>query len=359
VTTTSPEGVYYTYYARIGSTDLPVYNIRASMDRDRITYCLATIECGWIDDATFAALDPRLGKRVVWNVEQFDVSTGTRVGYLPNRATSGTPVKANMWVRDVVRDPLNGTTVIELAGGESMLVDKIFLEVDPIDTESSTVQELVWWSLDDVFSSYSITFDSIVAATDIPVGGRTHLQPGQDHMQLVQSELDAINCRLLDEWGIEWYAESRADIDATIDLATATGVTGADPIVYEYTEHISRNGEWYDGVLIHFDMRDSDGGEIWQRSSTGGIEGANTRGLWITRKQNAPEDNGAEWMQDRTRQRGYDLNITARARFDFGAQWAIDINLPGPQVRSGNIRSIQWNTADSTMVIRAQSGVTL
>jgi hypothetical protein len=358
MTTASPEAVKYVYYARIGSTDLPVTNIIASMDRDRSAYTTATLELDWIDDATFAALDPRgAGTHVEWNVEQQNES-GTRIGQLPNVTSSGTPVKASMWVRDVTRNPLTGTARVELAGGESLLQDKRLLEIIPFDTGAEDLQELIWWNLDNVFGSYTITFDGIYAATALPAGRRREMDPGQDHLSFMQTEFDSINGRLCDDWGIEWFARERDDTDGTVDLSTYI-LTGSDHIVYDYEEHVGRDGEWYDGALIAYDDTDAGGSLVHERSTLGGVAGANNRGFNRTERRPAPAGNGAEELAKRMRKRGYDITITARARFDFDAQWIIDLNMPGPVTKTANIRSITWNIAESSMVIRAQSGTEL
>lgn len=357
MTTPGPENVKYTFFARIGSTDLPVNNIIATQDRDRMVYTEATIECGWVDDATFAALNPRNSPtpRVSWNVLQLDGDTGATIGYLPNRAVSGVPVKANMWVREATRNDVTGTTTVRVAGGESMMDDKVLLEYTPWDTGAWDVRDLVWWSMDDVFGSYSITLSPLLVAEPVPAGERSHMNPGQNHFAFLQPELDSLNCRLRDDWGIWWYATDRSKYTATVDLSSYP-LAGSDHIVYECSETITRDDDWADGVAILYDMTKYGGSVVGQRSSLGGVPGANTRGLFLNREHGEPANNGAQLMAARTRQRGYNLVIVARCRFDFDAQWQIDVNHPGGRTRSGNIRSIEWDIGSTFMVIRAQSG---
>lgn len=362
MTTASPEFVKYSFYARVGSTDLPVTAISASMDRDRLVYCTATIECDWIDDATFTALDPRKNPipKVSWNVEQFNES-GTRIGQLPNETSSGTPVKASMWVRSVTRDPVSMTSQIRIAGGESLMQDKMILEIEPYETGSADVRDLIWWSLDDIFGSYSITFTGTEVATAVP-GDRSLAMPGESHIDLLAAELSAIDHRLSDQWGIAWYSRLRTATGTTNDYATyvrspnTSPVT--DPIVYEYTETLSRDGDWYDGALVGYDTTESGGGIEYWRSSLGGVPGANTRGKKITVKRARPSGNGATKTADRMKIRGYDLDIRARARFDIDAISQINVHIPGPSTRSGNVRSVQWDITedDATMTIKAQTG---
>jgi hypothetical protein len=269
--------------------------------------------------------------------------------------SGGTPQKASMWVRSAERDPINGTASIDLAGGESMMKDKILMEDAPWDTEAWDVRDQIWWSMDDVFGSYNITFDPICVATPIPAGERSHMNPGEDHYGFLQPELDAINIKLRDDWGLWWYAKDRDTYAGTVDLSTYP-LAGSDDIVSGYREHITRDGDWHDGVLLKSDTEDFGGGIDWQRSALGGIDGANTRGMYVQRQHAQPSSNAAQKMANRAKKRGYDITVTARCRFDFDAQWQLDVNLPGPVTKSANIRSITWDIGAGTMTIRAQSG---
>lgn len=169
------------------------------------------------------------------------------------------------------------------------------------------------------------------------------------HLALVQPELDAIRCRLVSVWGREWRTIDRTTVSSVLELATYDGVAGADAIVHELVETATRDGDWYDGVLIEYT---APGGSVSYQASGGG---ANTRGLVVARSQAAPALNAAQLMRERTVTRGYEIEIIARPRFDVDAYATLVVHAPDT-VRTARVRSLEWNIAESTMKIVAQAG---
>lgn len=355
MTTASPDAVWYTFEARRGSQHLPVTNISATMDRDRQSLCTATLTLDWIDDALLADLDPRTGATVLWFVQQWtgDPDSPTEVGRLPNIHELSTPTPANMFVRSVTRHHVDRTVTVVLAGGESYLADKKRNVGGAIDTGAATVYDLVLWSLIDVFGGLSIAADA-PAFTAIPAGDRRKMLPKESHQDLIQPEMDAVSCRLLDYWGWQWSIKLRSTVSGTLKLATVEGIADTDPIVYEVDETLSRDGDWADGVLIEYDQ--PDGTKAYQSYSTvPGIPGANTRSLVLTRERAAPASNAAEGVVARSVTRGYDLEVTARCRFDLDIFMDLEIHTPDT-VLQGRIRAVEWDIGTSEMRIRAQYG---
>lgn len=355
MTTATPRDVKVEYTAYVtgdSGNPLPVTNIVASMDRDRVSFCEATLECTALSETQLADLDPRNGVTVAWRAELQELD-GTIIHRIPDYAIlPGSP--AVMWVRTVQNDPLNNSATIRLAGGESMMDDKIRNAGTTNNTGATTVAALVDWSLGDVFGGYTVTHATVASATAIAAGDRRLMLQGESHMDLVKPELDAINCRLLDFWGLLWSTKVRDDVNGTLELSTIPGVAGADPIVYEYTESISRDGEWADGVLVKYDYENSGGTRVVAYQASGA--GANTRGVVLNRDRAAPAANAADQIVTRTVVRGYDIDVTARLFFDFDAYFALIVHLPGGVEKESHIRSVTWDIGAGEMRIRAQSG---
>lgn len=358
MTTVTPPEVWYEYEAYISGllpvTYLPVRNMVVSMDRDRRNMCEARLDLDWVDDATFAALDPRTpdddrtGAQVSWRIFQHsgDYDDPDTVSWLP--VTTGA-IRADMYVRTATRDYIDRTTTLILAGGESYLEDKKRNAAAPIDTGATAVSSLVLWSLVDVFAGAITSFAPILAATDLPAGDRRKMFPKESHFELLKPELDAIGCRLYDYWGRQWRATLRSTVSGTLKLATYEGVPDTDPIVYELIETLSRDGDWADGVLIEYNQPDGD--TAYQVSGAG----ANTRSLVLSRDRPAPAANAAEEVAARAITRGYDLLIVARIRFDIDPFMNVEVHTPDG-VLTARIRSIEWDVAASQMTIRAQAG---
>lgn len=366
MTTPSPDEVFYTYeaFARVGAEwlPIPVNNIVASMDRDRIPYVMATLECDYISDEMAIALDPRAydplveyPPRLIWSIRQwaYDIDGDAyEVGRLPADYTIDP--RAYMHTRTVTRDAVERTTRIECAGGELLMLDKKRISGAPLDTGATTVTDLVEWSLLDVFGVYTVTSAGISDSTVIPAGDRRNHNPEESHIDLVQPELDAIDCRLIGFWKEgSWEIVERTQDTGTVKLGTyIDGLpSDVDPIVYGFVETASRDGDWYDGILVKYDTTEFGGAITYQRNAGGD----NTRGRVFTRNRSEPADNGAEIIVSRTRLRGYDFDLTARARFDIDAFRTLEVHLPDG-IRSIRVRSIEWDVEASEMRIRAQSG---
>lgn len=388
MTDETPKDVFVEYDAQLNipgggwDIDLPVENIVASMDLDRVPYCSATLTLGNIDEDTWYYLDPR-------NLDPlsgFDMNVRFRIRlmhivddlpevlqWLGSEGGADEEAYCYVHVRSAQRDYISGVVTVECSGREALMDDKKSIRTAPFDTGATTVLELVEYSLTEVFSGYVLSNDTIVGTTSIPAGDRRDTLPGESHSDLIEPELSAINCRLYDYWGKQWHAGGRdsapnfASDPTTIELSTYThaeGLSGsidADPIVWSLSETLSRETGWGDGVLVRFDMLES-GGTVQYQVDSGA--GANTLGIVASWKRPKPADNAADQIKTRTIIRGQSFDVEARARFDLfpGAEiivhprGVLTVGLPVHRHLTGSIRSIEWDAAAATMRISAQSG---
>lgn len=353
-----------------GWVDLPAVNVTTSIDMDRVPYCTATVEVAGIDYATVLALDPRrdasgfVGNVIRIRVLEFDEAGDFRANLVRNM-----PSPESQWatlvIRRVTYDHLTRDATIELGGRESILDDRRRISGTSIDTGATDALELVYWSLTDTFGGYTVTtVGSDASNSAIPAGDRRLFLPGESHSDLLEPELQAAGCRLYDYWG-NWWVNRREDTpllgvvdgyERTVQLSSYTQREGAppnaDPILYEVSETFDRSGDYADGVLIKFDTSESGGSTAYQRSGTG----ANTKGRVITWKRAAPSSNAADEVVKRTKIRGRDLRITARARLDITPGQTIRAFLRDDLEITANVRAVEWNIADAEMTIRAQAG---
>jgi hypothetical protein len=385
VTDATPKAVYVRFEAAVYDDgdwiDLPVENIVASMDIDRVPYCMATFTLGVITEAQWLLLDGRnnldpgtgFDTNVRFRMRLFDVD-GTIINWLGAYAVIPDEDEwMELHIRSAVRDYLSGVTTVECSGKEALMDDKKAIRTTVYDTGATSVLELVEYSLFDVFGGVTYGNDPIVGSTTIPAGDRRKINQGESHNQLIEPELTAIDCRLYDYWGHAFFIgdrnapENYTSHPLSIDLATYTEAEGlssfvdADPIVYSITETISRDGDWGDGVLVKYDTLEAGTAVDYQIDSGGGF---NTKGIVATWQRPKTADNAADPIATRALIRGRDIEVTARARFDV---WpAMDLTvymrgrtsapLPTPKTAEGIIRSIEWDAADATMRITAKTG---
>lgn len=376
MTATTDTAVSFTLEAQhrnSGWQDLDVVNIIPSMDMDRVPYCTATITVVGVDYETVQTLDPRIdnhGTGERGNVLRFRVLENDGDGDFRANLVQDLTSPSTQWAYAVIRavgyNPVTQEATITVGGRESILDDRIRNSTTTIDTAATSVLNLVYWSLLDTFSSYIVSNDSIVSSTSIPAGDRRLMLQGESHSDLLEPELQAIGCRLYDYWGDGWYANERENTprlglswgyDSTIHLASYSHADGApanaDPIIYDATERFDRGGDYADGVLIKFDELESGGSVTYQRSGTG----ENSRGRVLTWNRARPANNAADQVVARTRIRGRDITITARARLDVSPGQDLVAHFRGGTTIAARIRAVEWDIAAGEMTITAQSGI--
>lgn len=377
MTTVTPAAVEVVFDADVyrpgpGWLALPVENIVASIDLDRVPYCQATLTLGVISQEMWEYLDAR------YNLDPltgFDTNIRFRIRLLEDGVvtqwlgaydvTPDPDEYAELHVRSATRDYVSGIVTVECSGREALMDDKKSIRTAAEPTGATTVLELVEWSLLEVFGSFVLSNDAIVASTSIPVGDRRNMDPGESHSDLIEPELAAINCRMYDYWGHAWRVGDRdtppnyAAYPGTLELATYTQAEGApadhDPIVFRLTQTVSRDGDWADGVLVKFDRLDS-GGTVDYQIPSGGLGGANTRGQVVTWQRPKPTANAADQIKTRSVIRGREHEIEARARFDVFPSQEVYVAMPDLGLSAGTIRAIEWDGAAATMRLRCQTG---
>lgn len=372
MTAETPAGVWFGYniYLDAGSSptglDYPIPlssepgSIVVSEDMDRDSFVEVVLTLDWIDEDLFYALDPRTAEvgssadgpvrmRIMEYVENAPDSPRA---YLPI-PVPGDDDSARLWPRTLTRDYIARTVRLTCTGREAIMDDALRIATSDVDTGATTVEELVAWSVNAVFGTTTMSHAAITASTSIPSGERRLMQPGGSHLGLIRSELDALNCRLYDYYGTSLFTRDRDTVlgDA-IHLATAPDLQwDVDPIVWELTETLSRDGRWADGVIMEYDMT-AYGGVVTFQASSGGA--SSSKGIVLRRGRPAPDSNAADNVKSRSLIRGRDLDVTARARLDVRSRRPIVVWTRDTYIE-GSIRAVEWSFPEGTMRLKVQS----
>lgn len=368
MTSISPERVTHVTSVLFDGAELDVMGIIPSMDTDRNAFVQAIITVRSVTPAQWTALDPRktATPTVSIHMRQYDPS-GNMIGELPKPPIGASPYGV-LRVRTIRRDRKTGHVTITAASGETMMEDKKRISPNTLDiTTATTVAALVNYALTDVgLTGLAYSYDTIVGSTSIPSGDRRLMMQGESFIDLILPELQAIDCRLYDYWGRMAYAGNRntpptyIGAPTTHKLATYTQAEGApadaDPIVWEADETVTREGDWADGVLIEYHYEHPIAGAITAYHASG--SGVNTKGRKLTWDRARPADNAADKVVTRTKIRGAEFTITARARLDVIPGQSLTVYFRDGTSITGNIRSVEWNLTpgDGSMTVRAESG---
>lgn len=403
MTAPSPLTVSYDYEADYRSGDtwtpLPVTLITPSVNADRVPYATAELTLTAIDEDTFTALDPRTlhpeeGGQVRWRMRQLDPA-GNVIGHLP-RVGSNTGDYAIMHVRSLTRTI--DTVILTLHTAESLLDDKLCMY--PIDGPgtNATNRVLLDWIIQYVIGRTRPTGapPQVVTAADehaqdvLDTGhgwhnsGNSLIRFGESYLEAVETELNSLDVRLVDAWGLGWYAATRGipptydDAPTIVKLgayttdATHTLPEDVDPIVTGLEQTVARDGDWADTIILDGEHTDGLYADRWQQTAGRGdftlngyapsraaVEAidAQTRGRIIRIDRTAPSGNLAQSIATRALTRGHDLTVTARARFDVLPGMTLEVHLRESTL-TATILAVSWNLELGTMSILAQSATT-
>lgn len=370
MSTITPAEVTYKWAAEVdtGTVWLPldVSNIVPSMDMDRSPFCQVTLTLQNVTETVWAALDPRAEHALGFGPLRFkawceDVD-GNLLSWVGRWGGDTSPWWLYVWIQTADRDLITGEATVVCADDESRLNDKRRIATGGIDTGATTLSGLVMWALLDVFGGVTTTADPLALTTAIPAGDRRVMQPGETFTELIMPELQAIDYRTYNYWGRIWAIYQRehtpkwTGASPTVELATYEHDEGApaftDPIVFAMTEQISRTGDWANGVLVRYDMTSYGGAVTVQRSG----DGVHTKGRVITYQRPAPAGHAADTIVQRTRIRGRELTVEARARFDVVPGQTVSIYTRDSRP-AGSLRSVEWDCAKGTMTLTIQTGL--
>lgn len=380
----------YEYEAEVrdGATwsSLPVMNIVPSADLDRVPYAAAMITTGPLTGEQWSLLDPRtvdpiVGGQVRWRVRQLDAS-GSVLGYLP-RVGETTDDWATMWVRNVSRSL--GVTTITVGGGETMIDDRIVLEATGrLGSNYETSRALASaTSLGGyVDAVLSITFgaghaspldDTATAA--LQLGSRRRLDPtaapsipyadlpaptGSSFMQLIETELSSVGCRLVDAWGLGWFVTDRnhgpsfEGGPSALRWASYPAATpGVVDIITDFTETVTRDGDWADTIVVTGELNDLDETRSWRHAAETGTK---SRGRIIAIESAEPSGNLAASIASRTFRRGHDITVTTAIVLDAVPGVPVEIHLRSG-VLTGELVSVEWDTDRGEMTSHIRSAI--
>lgn len=378
--------VTYAYDADVRDGDvwrpLPVVSITPSVDLDRVPYTAAVITVGALTEEHWNLLDPRTvdphqGGQVRWRLRQLNLD-GTVAGYLPH-VTGTVGEWATMFVRALTRnlDSVN----ITAHGGETMVEDRLVIEdtsrlTSPheISKELATARNLGEY-VDAVLSltfgpthatpsdPLAVTAAAVPAYSTLTVPGM-HLEwpapAGVSFIQLVETELSSVGCRLLDAWGCGWFI---ADRDKPLASGSATvrwssyedAPAGAEPIIVGFDETISRGGDWADTVVVTGENGLTDDTRTWRHVAAGGTK---SRGQVIQMQSAEPSGNLAASIASRAFRRGHDITITARIRLNITPGMPVHVHLRSGTL-TAEIKSIEWDIESGEMTVHARSAQTV
>lgn len=346
-------------YARLVEYDilLDVLHFRPAADLDGVPFATAELVIAF-DAAVWAAVEPRVDPppTVEFTVTQYAPDGTTVLSSLPHNTLGNNA--AELHVRTATRNWKDGQIVIQLAGGEARLDDERRVAATTVNTGATTVDGLCSYALLAVFGGAATRYDLAVMSEAIPAGDRRLMLQGETYAELIQPELDAIGARLIDVWGRGWCGFVRSvTYGPQLRLAThRANDTTYDPIVVDIAEVISRDGDWYDGVLVEYAPP---GGTRTFQASTGG----SSRALLVTRDRSAPSSNAANSIKGRAVDRGHTITVVCRNRYDIALA---DVADPRPQLvvirtRDGDIiatiRAVEWDTTSGQMTLTCQTGI--
>ncbi|MET0725933.1 MAG: hypothetical protein ABWY36_06250 [Leifsonia sp.] len=334
---------------------LDVIDFTWSMDMDRVPAIQGTMTVDDPGDTIWNQMDPRPrdpGAVILYKVYRYSSDIGgdeTRQDFPPNPGIGG-----KLWITSATRNLTMGTITLELESGESKLEEYRNSTTAALATGAGSVRALIDYVLNAAGEPSLYSYDSVVSSTTLPAGTRRDWEPGDTGNDVIEPELDAINCRL---WftpiGL-WTAGSR-NTPPPSPTSTVNLKDGSNGTVIEATHGRTREGEFYDSSLIRYQYTPAGGTETiaYYASSSTGAPRAKTRFTTVERPR--PSNDPTDAQAARDKKRGENVVVTCAIALDVWPGATLNLTVGGRTYTGLSIRAVTYNPADGTMEIGAQT----
>lgn len=259
---------------------------------------------------------------------------------LPGYGVEGsTSRNFNLTLRSREVNYKNQTVTLQLASDEALLEDYALVRTVPWVLQSQSIRTIVSMVLDHLGFSLSPG-----AADGVIEDVSASWEPGQTAWDFLQPMVQASNLRLWADGNRLWTLEStQIVIGGHVDLSTDTNLT-------DVSSDISREGDWYDAVVVKYTWDDTLGVQQ-TRYDVAQTSPTPTKVLSLSYETQYPGPGAAGAVLARKQQLGEVIPVQSVAAYDVEPGWTFYLNLPGQATRFGSVNAVEWRWPEDTMSI--------
>lgn len=245
-------------------------------------------------------------------------------------------IEANLGIRSIKRNLLDGVTSVELASDEALLQDYGLQTATPYVPATNDIRTLV---------NYVLSKIGAVLQTGTATGTFTTAEwtPGQDAWGFIAPITQKAGLTLWCDEQRRWYLEPNAQTIGTLELSDTSNVT-------EITTSLNRDENYYDSCVIQYEWNDGTGNTLrqWDVYAPAGA----TRTNYIQYSDTPyPGAGMAQKLTERAKTRGETYNINAISNYNARPRQALTVDVTGAPLYKATTASISWTVPDDRMTI--------
>lgn len=193
------------------------------------------------------------------------------------------------------------------------------------------------------FAWSSTAHNSASTKTWIPTSDAMVWSPGDTGWDFLEPLFQSVGLRLYCNESREWILEpSGTTREGQINVAEGFNLT-------EGTDTISRDGEWFDAVVVKYTGNVAGNGQKFTSYDIAGISG--TKALVVEYDRVSPGPGAAQSILDRAIGKGRLLGLTGISDYEVTPGMTVVATLPNSPIQSGLISSVEWLFPVGTMTI--------
>lgn len=249
-----------------------------------------------------------------------------------------TVFEANLCIRSIRRDLLQGQTTVELFSDEALLLDYAWVSASPYVPGTTDVRTLVNYVLGKIGAT-------LVAGATTGTFDNTKVKwvPGQNGWDFINPIVQKANLVLYCDEGRNWQ------------LITASATTGDLALtdtsnVVELTSSLDRSSDWFDSCVITYSWYNGTAQETAYDiyAPVGSVKTANIQIIDTP----FPGAGQAQALTQRAMTRGELFQVNAVSNYDARPRQNLTVDITGEPLKTAVISSIDWSLPDDRMTIK-------
>lgn len=269
-----------------------------------------------------------------------DVSDITKYLHGPgafNPAPS-TVFEANLGIRSIERDLLNGETTVKLSSDEALLQDYAHISATPYAPTTTDVRTLTNYVLGKIGAS-------LVTGTTTGTFDNTKVKwlPGQNGWDFINPIIQKANLVLYCTEGRNWILSSASTVSGSLTLDDTSNVV-------ELTTTLDRSSDWFDSCVVEYSWYNGTAQETAYDiyAPAGAVK---TKSVKISDTP-YPGAGQAQALTTRALTRGELFEVNAVSNYNARPRQNLTVDITGEPLKTAVISSIDWSLPADRMAIK-------
>lgn len=269
-----------------------------------------------------------------------DVSDITKYLHGPgafNPAPS-TVFEANLGIRSIERDLLNGETTVKLSSDEALLQDYAHISATPYVPTTTDVRTLTNYVLGKIGAS-------LVTGTTTGTFDNTKVKwlPGQNGWDFINPIIQKANLVLYCTEGRNWILSSASTVSGSLTLDDTSNVV-------ELTTTLDRSSDWFDSCVVEYSWYNGTAQETAYDiyAPAGAVK---TKSVKISDTP-YPGAGQAQALTTRALTRGELFEVNAVSNYNARPRQNLTVDITGEPLKTAVISSIDWSLPADRMAIK-------